>query len=637
MQEHNNKLALRRDCTQAWPPSDGIVFKIQQSILCGATCILDDQGAPVIFGETQRILHSDVSKKTGRYKAVILQWLPNPIDVRKLLDQDRWATLGVVRGLSQGFEDSAVTTMGLYAVHDYLCTIDLDPSCFLLVYRSLWFTDRNAQRPRAPVEAKANLGVKPSSRKQEGVRIPELLLCIVFLGTADDCPDGSMDETYMDLRQQFHNFGVCLGPVSLCHWGFHLEVLASFAACKERPWRRLDSIVDTHCTVIPGIQGKCLAKDLLAVIYGACGEHTYNWQALFDICCVIMIPSQRNRYGSASHARALLVWEGMPTKIPLPILRPLEAQGPLGRYFDSFPGLLPGLKTYIQAGDVAGRPPPRICITHPEIYSDLHLEPMSEGSGAINDSDDIYVESGPGLAVPHSPNVTVSYYGNSFSRVEAFRRGGRGDSGTSHGSMSTNSGDARQHGRDLVTNSRHDETAPPTKRINHGGNVPATIDGNLQLVPLSSAPPVPQDIVVRKDSMANAVSTQQDNTALMQAFAAMLSAQLGTTMQAMAHQQEITATAARRHMEYTVQRAALETSARAMTAEGDQIARDTTVARSNANDTTSAAWYCQQQGQLVMALDLRAAQLELRKSALERQYQLLNDAHEDVGVRPSLW
>lgn len=26
-----------------------------------------------------------------------------------------------------------------------------------------------------------------------------------------------------------------------------------------------------------------------------------------------------------------------------------------------------------------------------------------------------------------------------------------------------------------------------------------------------------------------------------------------------------------------------------------------------------------------------------RKSALERQYQLLNDAHKDVGVRPSLW
>ena len=33
----------------------------------------------------------------------------------------------------------------------------------------------------------------------------------------------------------------------------------------------------------------------------------------------------------------------------------------------------------------------------------------------------------------------------------------------------------------------------------------------------------------------------------------------------------------------------------------------------------------------------RETQLGVRKSAREWQYQLLNDAHEDVGVRPSLW
>jgi hypothetical protein len=89
---HNKDLALRRDCTQVWPPSDGVVFKIRDSILCGATCILDDQGAPVIFGETQRILSSELAK-SGRYKAVLLQWLPNPVDVMKILNQDRWANL----------------------------------------------------------------------------------------------------------------------------------------------------------------------------------------------------------------------------------------------------------------------------------------------------------------------------------------------------------------------------------------------------------------------------------------------------------------------------------------------------------------------------------------------------------------
>jgi hypothetical protein len=51
----------------------------------------------------------------------------------------------------------------------------------------------------------------------------------------------------------------------------------------------------------------------------------------------------------------------------------------------------------------------------------------------------------------------------------------------------------------------------------------------------------------------------------------------------------------------------------------------------------AADWYRQQQDRLVRELELRGAQVGVRKSALEQQYQLLNDAHEDVGVRPSLW
>ena len=100
---------------------------------------------------------------------------------------------------------------------------------------------------------------------------------------------------------------------------------------------------------------------------------------------------------------------------------------------------------------------------------------------------------------------------------------------------------------------------------------------------------------------------------------------------------KVNVSAAKRHMEVTVQRAALENSARALDAEEGRIARDMVVARSNADDTAAADWYGQQQDRLVRELELRGAQVGVRKSALEQQYQLLNDAHEDVGVRPSLW
>jgi hypothetical protein len=178
---------------------------------------------------------------------------------------------------------------------------------------------------------------------------------------------------------------------------------------------------------------------------------------------------------------------------------------------------------------------------------------------------------------------------------------------------------------------------PPIKRTNHGGAVPAAADDPLQLIRFTSALPVSPDLVVRTDTMTSAVVTQQDNTALLQSFGAMLNAQHGIMMQAITHQQELNASAAKRHMEVTVQRAALENSARALDAEEERIARDMVVARSNADDTAAADWYRQQQDRLVRELELRGAQVGVRKSALEQQYQLLNDAHEDVGVRPSLW
>lgn len=273
---------------------------------------------------------------------------------------------------------------------------------------------------------------------------------------------------------------------------------------------------------------------------------------------------------------------------------------------------------------------------------DLNVDPSTHMH--MSDSDDMFVESGPAQTDVHVPHVRVSYYGNAQVRHDAIiehrggqGRGGRGDFAPRRGRSYTSSGDARQHGREVATNSGSDSEPPPTKRINHGSSVPASADVSQLLVVSRPTPSGPQDLVVRTDTMASSVVTQQDNTALLQSFGAMLNTQHGIMMQAMTHQQELNAAAAKRHMEVTVQRAALENSARALDVEEERITRDIVVARSNADDTTSADWHRQQQDRLVRELELRVAQLGVRKSALEQQYQLLNDAHEDVGVRPSLW
>jgi len=56
MQAYHKRLALTRDCITDWPRHDGIVFKTRKLIVSGATCILDSQSVPVIFGTGQRIL-----------------------------------------------------------------------------------------------------------------------------------------------------------------------------------------------------------------------------------------------------------------------------------------------------------------------------------------------------------------------------------------------------------------------------------------------------------------------------------------------------------------------------------------------------------------------------------------------------
>jgi hypothetical protein len=89
MQTHFTKLAVTRDCSNNWPFNDGLIFKTLHPVQCGATCVLNNQGFPIIYGVIQRILGS-VMTVAGRPKVYILQWLPDPVAVEKILDAYKW-------------------------------------------------------------------------------------------------------------------------------------------------------------------------------------------------------------------------------------------------------------------------------------------------------------------------------------------------------------------------------------------------------------------------------------------------------------------------------------------------------------------------------------------------------------------
>jgi hypothetical protein len=203
MHTYITRLAVTRDCSDAWPYNDGVIFKILQPIHCGATCITNSQGFPVIYGVIQRILGS-VLTAAGRPKVYILQWLPDPVAIEKILDAYKWPNLAVVRGLSQGFEDHAITTTTITAVNDYLVEIGCKEEYFTLVLGTIWFENPDAQQ-LAPTAAALALRAgkrrnKAKVSQLQGARLPELILRVVFTGTAEDCPHGVDDVVFQEFR-----------------------------------------------------------------------------------------------------------------------------------------------------------------------------------------------------------------------------------------------------------------------------------------------------------------------------------------------------------------------------------------------------------------------------------------------------
>ena len=145
MQAYHKRLVLTRGCVTEWPRHDGIIFKTRKLIVCGASCILDSQSVPVIFGTVQRILGSEMNA-AGNPKVHILQWLPNPIAIEKILNDYKWPNLAVVRGLSQGYDDHAITATTIWAVRDYLLRIGCRQEHFALILGTIWFDDPDARK-----------------------------------------------------------------------------------------------------------------------------------------------------------------------------------------------------------------------------------------------------------------------------------------------------------------------------------------------------------------------------------------------------------------------------------------------------------------------------------------------------------
>jgi hypothetical protein len=663
MQTYNTQLVITRDCSEDWPYNDGIVFKTLQPIVCGAACILNAQGFPAIFGLTQRILGS-VMGTSGRPKVYILQWLPHPVAIEKILDPYRWPNLAVVRGLSQGYEDHAITTTTITAVHDYLVEIGLDTQLFTLVLGSFWFDDPAARKPAPTATALALLESKPRSKAKalqlKGNRVPELVLRIIFIGTADDCPCGSDDSFFKAARAQFHQIDSEPGPVHLVLCGFRLEVMASAAACRAHMWHDAETSKPTNATVITGISESALASDLMSLLFLAGKldkdkDKTLLYQ-LYEIQCVVMVPPQVGKQGSLNRGKAVVIWNGPHRYVPMHHLLPLKAPG--AGYIGTEEVQLPGLATFKKAGLIADADALDL--------RDIFPPP-------VRDPDDIYAADAPADCPPAQRDpVRTSSSGNLRGGREEPTRSpgtGRGDSGGSRGRggrggrgpTRSSQGTIDQYRAAFVPSSKPSTAIPefirPAAAGTHHRSVGPTSNGPPALPPqrstlspaASTSPDIPtamdtgqRDIPISTEIVTRSnVSTQGGTMALpsdsaVQAILDMMSMQHSqTSANISAMRGELQTTV--RHTEVLIDRASLQALGREIQADQEQVERESSQITNELGNTGIPPWYRTIQLGKLATLQHRNVALASRKTELEQRYHLLAASNESVVARPSSW
>ena len=680
MQRHNTQLAITRDCHSDWPYNDGVAFKIVNSIVCGATCITDDTGVPVIYGETQRIL--GLSMSTGGHpKAVILQWLPNPVAVEKILDAIRWPNLAVVRGISQGFEDHAISTTALYAVQDYLKQIGCSNEHFMILYGTLWYEDpealKNAPTAAAMTAAEGNQRKQAKLQQRQGTRVPELVLRIVFTSTAADCARGCDDELFQEIRRQFHDLASNLGPVPLCLGGFRCEVMASMEACRVRPWHGAETSKDTNATVITGIATNTSAADLASLLYLSCGQDAARRHDMYQIVNVIMVPSQVGKqHPSLKPAKAILVWDDDCRPIDKEDLLPLKARGFLGRRFDVRETLLPGLATFTRAGILAGLPPRHLRNLHPHIYEGSLSPPPP------HDADDIYAREGD-VPAPAAPRAIPSQYAQYSRRsTSSAGRGGRGprsdaagpveqfrqafvrsaQQSTKHGGSFPATGFWRpgmdQQGNMMggvaVADGSGDSTATTSMEIAPSGHEDRLVISNVRSEDSLVGIVATQALVPSTSALGQALTTQSPGSVLapprhddsqLQAILNMMSiqhsqttlqhGQTTATLSTMSARLDAQTLHSARHTEATIARATLQAIGRELETQLEEVERETLQISGVLAGGDIPDWYRTEKSAALAALSDRGLALQTRKLAHEQQYHLLTAADDSVGARPS--
>ena len=358
---HWRALRYCRDNERTGVLSDGLAFRLESDVFCGATHVKGNDHNQSIYSTVQRLYGK--TRPGGKPLVHILQLLPHPVSLETVLNAHKYPDLGVVTGLPLGYENNAIAAAGLYAVQHYLNNLGVPDMAVTLVLGTLWHDDRT--KPKT-VKTKDN----GKGRKQHAYeRFPECIVHVVFNDTPPYTHNGQTGADFINLQAEFFDLKGIEGPVDFVSLGFRLSVRRSVKTLLTRPWTSAAGMQATHVSTIYNISHNCNAADLLALLYLGSGTISpSNWRVLFDIASAIVIGPQRNWYNVEQPAYLVLVWAGRPRELSIRALDLLRAPTYTLTHED---GLLNGLVEFQRQAVLAGRPPPEMGGLSPFVYPEL--------------------------------------------------------------------------------------------------------------------------------------------------------------------------------------------------------------------------------------------------------------------------
>ena len=330
-EEYYQQLIYSRDIEETNTLGIGIAFRLTEPVHCGATFIPSDGTSPAIFAQLQRLRGVPLRNRTP---TLILELLPDPVDICTLLNQTRHPDLAVICGIPQPPTDTAITTTCLYAIQRLLAEIQIPLGIVTLALGTIFWDDYTKPLPLRPGQ--------PPDTPTTYFRFPELVVHVVY--TASTCPQGHTDPDYIELRRQFHDIGHSSLPIEMDTAGFTLTIAPSIGNIIDNPRLSPSASLTSHITRIPNLDHPYMASELITRLITSNDNNQPNLNPI-DLRFLETAYIEGGHYDRENDYIApalVLIWSSLP--------RPLRLDALYGHGLDLTARLedarLPGLAEY---------------------------------------------------------------------------------------------------------------------------------------------------------------------------------------------------------------------------------------------------------------------------------------------------